>query len=262
MKRVFIPYLIILVAGCSLIAQTDVSPSVAYRDAIRAAAVVTPEKVQPLTPVSGGDAVLVVSWVSPAGAKASCSIPPGQSSCQFTRSSDSVPRETPVWVVLHDELRSKCGAWQLHDFALQQRMEQLLGLPLNQPEPFRKTEFLIMRVSPSALYRPCVGEDDSDPSHPSCLVRMDAAVHPQPEWLSAFVSQYSVWAYVLPESGAPGYPFTRLGYTYDWHLPPSEKGNYGVSEFIISLNTPITVIGTETTDAFCDLGQKRITNAF
>ena len=49
------------------------------------------------------------------------------------------------------------------------------------------------------------------------------------------------------------YPWTRLGYTYDW----ADNGReYGLSEFLILADSVIEVEWTKTTDEFVDWMEK------
>ena len=48
--------------------------------------------------------------------------------------------------------------------------------------------------------------------------------------------------------GALGYPWTRLGYTYNWH-PGSPR--YGASEYLVRANTRIRVDATRPAAAYC-----------
>ncbi|MFO0210323.1 MAG: hypothetical protein ACK53E_05995, partial [Pseudanabaena sp.] len=45
-----------------------------------------------------------------------------------------------------------------------------------------------------------------------------------------------------------GYPWTRMGYTYDWGNPNSEVG---LSEFVINTGTAFEVKSVQTTDKYC-----------
>jgi hypothetical protein len=46
-----------------------------------------------------------------------------------------------------------------------------------------------------------------------------------------------------------GYPWTRLGYTYDWGNPKSE---IGLSEFVIKNGAPIKIHSVVNADAYCN----------
>jgi len=48
--------------------------------------------------------------------------------------------------------------------------------------------------------------------------------------------------------GADGYPWTRLGYTYDWGNPKSE---IGLSEFVIRAGATVTIHAVSDTVNYC-----------
>ncbi|HEY9747570.1 MAG TPA: hypothetical protein V6C63_02635, partial [Allocoleopsis sp.] len=71
------------------------------------------------------------------------------------------------------------------------------------------------------------------------------------EWFSAqFASRY-------PTTGK-SYPWTQLGYTYDWGnqadwqgLEPHRPAHVGLSEFVIRQGSVVTVRSTQSTEAYC-----------
>ena len=72
-----------------------------------------------------------------------------------------------------------------------------------------------MQVPRGALARPCLGIDDTDPAHPKCTITAPAPSTAGAE-MQSFVGQQMMGSYVVRNPAGPGYPFTRLGYTYDW----------------------------------------------
>ena len=48
----------------------------------------------------------------------------------------------------------------------------------------------------------------------------------------------------------PGYPYTRLGYTYDWGVAANVP-HYGASEFLVMPNSTATARAIIDTDAYC-----------
>jgi len=50
------------------------------------------------------------------------------------------------------------------------------------------------------------------------------------------------------DNPAKGYPWTRLGYTYDWGNPDSEVG---LSEFVITAGATIKIENVYETAAYC-----------
>ena len=66
-----------------------------------------------------------------------------------------------------------------------------------------------------------------------------------------FVGQQMAAAYIADSPTGPGYPYTRLGYTYDWHPEAAARGHYGASEFVVDVGTTATVLAQYSTDAYC-----------
>jgi len=60
-----------------------------------------------------------------------------------------------------------------------------------------------------------------------------------------FNLQMSLQAYDDPSKG---YPWTRLGYTYDWGNPESEVG---LSEFVIAAGSTVTIDQVIANEAYC-----------
>lgn len=46
-----------------------------------------------------------------------------------------------------------------------------------------------------------------------------------------------------------GFPFTRLGYTYDWN--PDNEDHVGVSEYVVRKNTRVLVLDNVPTEDYC-----------
>ncbi len=57
--------------------------------------------------------------------------------------------------------------------------------------------------------------------------------------------------FVSNSPDGPGYPFTRLGYTYDSHPDAPQWKHYGASEFVVKPNTVAQVRQQTTTDDYC-----------
>jgi hypothetical protein len=59
-------------------------------------------------------------------------------------------------------------------------------------------------------------------------------------------------AYVMDNPKGPGYPYTRLGYTYDWagNALPS---HYGASEFVVAPGSVVKAVQIVATDDYCAL---------
>ena len=225
-------------SGCAAVAPSGMPSGAAYEAAIADAAVASPRKVSALMPLPAGDKVRVVSWVTEN--RTPCKAP--DTSCATTTPPDR------IWVTLAGEVQARCRAWGLKGDALRQRLEQLLGLPLDPPPQFRKARFVTMEVARDRLDRPCLGIDESSPQSPVCTVGIQASRAPD---VRDYVLKQMADSFVVGGPNGPGYPFTRLGYTYDWNPINAQPNHYGASEFLVQASTSASVINQQETDAYC-----------
>lgn len=151
-------------------------------------------------------------------------------------------RET--WVTATPQLQTFCQRYEPTDaMPLTLRLEGLLGLPPNNG----KTRMVTMWVDPADLFRPAPdGEiDDSvaelelpGPDH----FASQQAYEFHRDWYNL---QLSLQNYDDPSKG---YPWTRLGYTYDWANPASEVG---LSEFVVTAGSTVAIDQVYTTEEYC-----------
>jgi hypothetical protein len=243
--------LVLLVSGCAPAASpvapwpapaaAHASTEALYARAIANAALYQPENVLPLfaiTPDSAGQVrvVTITTW----------NYAPGPQ-----------PLGHEVWVTAVPEVRDSCAAWDDPDLVM--RMRQLLGL-----RPADSIAWAVeMTVPVASLFRPT-----ADPSV--------TAIWPCPEdqrgsgtcglhFPAGTDTAHVTWmanqmlsAWTLPDgyparaAGAGqqglGYPWTRLGYTYNWH-PGSPR--YGASEYLVRPGTQVTVQSIASIPAYC-----------
>ena len=230
--------LLVALAACSTLPDDPPETSVAYRAAISDAAVASPTKILPLLAMPSTETLSVVSLMSAAKVP-SCG--KGALPCTVTLG------DRPLWVTLSGELQSRCRTWGLRGDALRNRLEQLLGMPMDPPSQYRKAAFVEFRVARQNLARPCLGVDSSDPGSAKCTLDAQPTT---PATLRTFVGQQMAESYVVDRPGAPGYPFTRLGYTYDW-APTARADHYGASEFIVLPTSTVEMLAVVSTDDYC-----------
>lgn len=143
----------------------------------------------------------------------------------------------PVWVTAIPDLKERCEALKIDkskDISL--RIKQLLGLPPTAD----KTHFIEFWVQPKDLFRPCPDESITDGNCDLCFPKETSDAHK--EW----VNQLRLDSYYNCKGDK--YPWTQLGYTYDWH--PRNKTHVGLSEFVIRANSDIVIHKIETTEAY------------
>jgi hypothetical protein len=129
-----------------------------------------------------------------------------------------------VWVTTVPQLQDFCRGLGLLDASLDLRLEQAMGLPPNNG----KTKLVQLWVPAEALFRPSPDAEINDAI--AALVFPDGAdpVH------VAWIEQLEGSSY-----GDKGYPWTRLGYTYDW--APDAESEVGFSEFVARKGTKAIV---------------------
>ena len=196
----------------------DATPETLYQAAIQDAAVASTDEVFPLKAPTG-DRVTVLTWVSD---KYLSSYPVGS---RTTLSWGN------VWVTLVPEVQEKCR--QYSDVDLRLRLQQLLGLP---PKEESRT-FVVMEAKVGDLFRPCI---EPDVHAAKCTVTGSTtdAAH------ALFYANQTAISYTTPG----GYPWTRLGYTFDWNPDTSE---YGASEYVLREGAVVTVKSLVSTAEYC-----------
>lgn len=201
---------------------TTLTPVVPHNDALTWRTVVT----------AAGDStrqVRVVHWTG-----GFADVAPGDSV--------TVRADGPLWVTMAPEVRRFCRSLDRTGEPLAMRLRQRLGLPPDAPY----VRFVEAWVDPDALARPCPDPAITDrecgttPPGPPSVVTVDAA--------------YQAWFDTLQATsyGPDGYPWTRLGYTYDWARPDGDE--VGPSEFIVRPGRTVVVASTDSTDAYCQSG--------
>jgi hypothetical protein len=143
----------------------------------------------------------------------------------------------PIWVTAAPQLLNWYQSRkpkELQDRDL--RLKQLLGLP----PTVEKNYFIEFWVTPDNLFRPCPDKDITDSSCGLCFT--DELDEDHKEWIKNLRND----SYYNCQGDK--YPWTQLGYTYDWY--PGNKSHIGLSEFVIKANSNILVNKIYTTDEY------------
>ncbi len=145
----------------------------------------------------------------------------------------------PIWVTTSPELQRRCTQPAFgRKEGLDLRLKQLFGMPPGVDKKY----FVTFWVKPTDLYRPC---PDGEIGDRSCgLAFPDSVTEDHKKWVNnqRIASYYNVdWK--------SNYPWTELGYTYDWN--PRNKSHIGLSEFIIATNSEVIVNRAYSTEEFC-----------
>ncbi|MEN0002916.1 MAG: hypothetical protein AAF798_02185 [Bacteroidota bacterium] len=157
--------------------------------------------------------VLVMTWTSWDGYKQSTGQP-------MTLSRD-------IWVTPAPQLQDFCTKLRLDSADMQLRLKQLLGLPPTG----NKSYFAEMWVAPSDCFRPCPDPEVTDQmcslAYPTSSRGNVNPAHQQ--WIENLRAE---------SYGPEGYPWTQLGYTYDWGNP---KYHVGLSECVVPEGATVLV---------------------
>lgn len=203
----------------------------AYNQSVEDAAVAEISEFVPLTPIvpnndqltwreiDGEPHVLVVTWTSWDGYDS------------LVGTSTTLGRE--IWTTPAPQVQQFVAEIQPDPDILALRLEQYLGLPPNNG----KTKWVELWVKPEDLFRPC---PDIDVTDTQCDLSFPATATPEHRvW---FVNLY------LSSYGDRGYPWTRLGYTYDWGAVDTEVG---ANELVVRAGATVLIEGvTENLDYF------------
>ncbi|MBI5917533.1 MAG: hypothetical protein HY842_19365 [Bacteroidetes bacterium] len=139
----------------------------------------------------------------------------------------------PIWVTAAPDLQQRIAGEKrkLRKMKpLDKRLKQMLGLPPNAD----KKLFVEFWVRPQDLVRPCV---DSEVTDNTCDLALPSGATPDCENLVWLADQAR--ASFADSTLYQRYPFTQLGYTYDWKR--SNKRHVGLSEFVIGKNKNVVV---------------------
>lgn len=220
------------ITGTYVIVQklNDVTPDTdaLYAAAVEDAVFATEEEILPLVTITkdsslvtwneDGTKVLMLSWH-----RYPDSYPDGAAfDCVYGEVWTFTDKEILSW---YNKNANGVTDWEL-------RFEQLIGLP----EETEYTHFTAFWVEPAELIRPAYEPDITKQLTAAALTGEKLGEHE--EWFD----DNTVGSYF-----DSAYPWTRLGYTYDW---AEGSGEYGLSEFIILPNSTVEVEFTVSTAEF------------
>ncbi|MDG5490315.1 hypothetical protein [Psychroserpens sp. SPM9] len=147
-----------------------------------------------------------------------------------------------IWVTAAPIIQDSCKSFHKKYKDPNMRLRQLLGL-----QPFTvETFFLEVWVKPSDLFRPA---PDNETNDSSCGLNLPNDVSSSyRKWFNdTRANQYKDCTDSIFDEY--GYPWTQLGYTYDWS--PDNPTNVGLSEFVIKENSNMYVSGGYPNKVYC-----------
>lgn len=193
------------------------SPSEISRDLVA----ITPWNIDPIYHTN--EAVRVVTWTDWDG--------------YDNEVGESLTLSRDTWVTVVPYVKRFCRTCELTGDALALRLRQRLGLPPLDT----KTRFVEFWVSPSDLFRPSpdpeVTDHEAELSSPHSP-RFVTVSKDHKQWIEARTKE---------SYGKGGYPWTRLGYTYDW----GGVTEIGESEFVISEGAEVSIHSVTPTKEYC-----------
>ncbi|MGO4128627.1 hypothetical protein AB4Z01_29835 [Inquilinus sp. YAF38] len=221
-----------------------------YRQAIYDSAVKRPSFQRKLTPIDAGlRQVTVVTLTTktddPIEPSDALAAPKGV--LRLGRNTDSTGKVlSATWVSLPSESRPACKGAQDPVLAL----EQLLGMPPAGGE----WELVQFSVAPEHVFRPCASGPDI--STTQCSFALPTQFSSPAERRAVEETQLFVfgqmWNSYVADFPTPGYPFTGMGWTYNWS--PASKDHTGISEYVVKRGAPVSDIRVFTPSEFCNGG--------
>ena len=173
-----------------------------------------------------------------------------------------------VWVTAFPDLQNFCRNYiPTAEISLSARLNQLLGLPPEAPESAANRQVVEIWVDPQFLFRPSPDPEITDSEAELSFRTPNEFVFVSPRYQHWFYQQFDqryqsngqpIANNSLETSGTLPYPWTQLGYTYDWGDPsdwatidPDRPENVGLSEFVIRQWSPISVNATWSVEDYC-----------
>jgi hypothetical protein len=209
------------------------------------------ERSNSLTPIDTSKPATAVSWIR------ASQVQGYQSNLGKT-----IPASGDLWITLVPRLREFCTDYvKSHGSDVPEvtlRLEQRLGMPPQSA----KTNFVELEVAtpgnPDNIFRPCASSDvttktcDLGPPK-TCDAGAPSAGQCQRHRDFFFSQYYNSYGVSLPTE----FPWTSLGYTFDWAPGPvglNGKASfrvYGESEYVIPKGANVTVKGVYSTAEYC-----------
>ncbi|GHV91023.1 hypothetical protein AGMMS50268_15260 [Spirochaetia bacterium] len=236
-KLVFLPVIIAFVLlGCASTGQAaPISGADLYRAAMIDSMIAEQDEILPLVNISPEDPL--TTWKDGKTLLLSFHRFPDS----YIAGTDYVTKYGEVWTFTDKEMikwfrenrtRRELAAASVSDWTF--RFNQLLGLP----EDRDYTHVSAMWADPADVKRPAF---ETGITRQVTGVKLPPDADPSyKEWFNGNI----IWSYF-----DSAYPWTRLGYTYDWADNGTE---YGLSEFLIQKNATVQVEWTRTIGEFID----------
>jgi hypothetical protein len=217
----------ILLEGCAApLAPPPASLGQVYEHSIHQAAVRDPGFSVPLQVIDSTQVTVKVATFTEWGVPAS-------------------PLQRPTWISIPAQLQEHCRGKPDAVLAIQ----QILGLP-PAPAPTRPDhswQVIMFSVPRQALFRPCPGGTDIGAGRCSA-----GDVAPDLDEATARFLLRQLWTSyrVGPTPADDGYPFTGMGWSYNWD--PASPTHVGIAEYVVRPGAPVRDAVATTPSQFCN----------
>ena len=173
-----------------------------------------------------------------------------------------------LWVTVVPDLQNFCQTYTpTPEIPLAARLNQLLGLPPEMPDSAASRQLVEIWVEPQWLFRPSPDPEITDHEAELSFRPVSEFVSVPSSYLQWFYAEYDqryqyrgqpINRFSLESSDNVPYPWTQLGYTYDWGNPadwetvdPDRPEEVGLSEFVIRQWSPIAVHAVQSAEDYC-----------
>lgn len=218
-----------------------------YRQSIAAAAVKRPSFRKTLKPIDASKPrVKVITLTYKKGQPVE-----GDHPFNHTRGRKTIDRtpgnkgvlKYPTWVSLPSESAKACKGAKDPVLAL----EQILGMPPAAGD----WELVEFEVAPRHIFRPCASSPDitatkCDFALPTKFKSDSEKKRVEEAQAFVFAQMWTSFNVAFP---SPGYPFTGMGWTYNWD--PKAKDPYGISEYVVKAGAKVHKVRALTPKEFC-----------
>jgi len=154
-----------------------------------------------------------------------------------------------TWVSQPSDLAPHCAGKEDAVLAL----EQTLGIPPDRTAEDHAARFLVrFTADPANIFRPCASSPDITTE--TCTFDLPKPAENEADRAKQQQGQLFVFAqmwnsYRTGFDGRAGYPFTGMGWTYDWS--PESATHVGVSEYVVRGGAPVTGVTRVEPAEFC-----------
>jgi hypothetical protein len=153
-----------------------------------------------------------------------------------------------IWITIEPDVQTICKNTPSKDVI--SRLHEVLGMkPENTDDS--NDMFVVLSIEDRqgtgpaniGVFRPCA---DPNPTSSSCTNEVNGPL-PYDQWLlRQMVTSYTVSGNL----DSTGYPFTRLGYTYDWGAG-AQSDHLGVQEYVVPKGTLVTIHNVVSAIKYC-----------